>query len=34
MADFYGGNKLIYEYIGGSIMASMPNFESIMMTLR
>ena len=31
MADFYGGNKLIYEYIGGSIMAGGYKIESTSM---
>ena len=31
MADFYGGNKLIYEYIGGSIMAGGYKIDSTIM---
>ena len=31
MADFYGGNALIYEHIGGSIMAGGYKIDSISM---
>ena len=31
MADFYGGNALVYEHIGGSIMAGGYKIESISM---